>query len=51
MVGMRPLQEVEIGAADRRQRDADDGVARVEDLGVGHGELGRDVRRRVRVLR
>ncbi len=31
------IVEMQIGSADRRRRDANDGVARIEDLRVRHG--------------
>ncbi len=35
--GNDAVVEVEVGAADRRRGDLDDGVARVHDLGIGYG--------------
>ena len=31
------VEQVQVGAADRAARDLDDGVARILDLGIGHG--------------
>jgi hypothetical protein len=35
--GLKPVEQMEIGAADRRRCDLDDDIAGVRDDGIGHG--------------